>query len=72
MIEHCVTSLRKKNEEITYRTYITDALKYMAENTAKNVGGVYMAKRYIDLIKKAPETATAADIKARIKQKFRK
>ena len=70
MIEHCVTSLRKKNEELTYRTYVTDALKYMAENTAKNVNGVYMGKRYIDLIRKAPETATAAEIKARIKGKF--
>lgn len=39
-----------KNEELTYRIYITDALKVISENTAKFAGGSYIKNRYIDIV----------------------
>ena len=35
--------------ELTYRVYITDALKAAAENTAKIGGGSYISERWADL-----------------------
>ena len=33
-----------------YKIYVSDALRIIAENTAKFSGGSYLKKRYIDLI----------------------
>lgn len=40
---------RKYKDEI-YRVYITDALKIIAENTAKFAGGSHLTKRYVEMI----------------------
>ena len=34
MIEHCIAALRVQTEEKSWRVYITDALKAIAENTS--------------------------------------
>ena len=33
-----------------YRIYVTDALMYISENTAKSSGGQYLTKRYAEII----------------------
>lgn len=69
VIEHCMSALREQADERLYRTYITDALKLIAENSQKaavpgvgviDVGSV-LTKRWAELIdaqkeeKKKPE-----------------
>lgn len=40
----------EKERESSYREYVTEALRYITENTAKNIGGTYLTKRYTDII----------------------
>ncbi len=56
---------------MTYRVYITDALKAVAENTAKYAGGGYIKNRYIEIINPPPEeTRTGEEIIAQMKAKL--
>ena len=51
--------------------YVTDALKAVAENTAKYAGGGYIKARYIEIIEPPPEeTRTGAEIVAHMKTKL--
>lgn len=54
VIEHCIAAFRKKQEEKTYRAYVTDALRVIGENVARNGGGAYIPMRWIDLIDTTP------------------
>lgn len=57
--------LESKTKETAYRIYVTDALKTIAENTAKYSGGSYPAKRYADIIKPGTvESRTGEEIAA--------
>lgn len=50
-----------------YRIYVTDALRVVAENTAKFVGGRSIEKRYIDVIEpKKKDDRTCEEITADI------
>ena len=64
VIEHCISSFYKYNEEHTYRIYVTDVLRRLSGD--KNI------IRYYDLIntKKAPDKS-AKEVKEHIKGKFR-
>lgn len=64
MIEHCISSFYKYNEEYTYRIYVTDVLRQLSGNKDMI--------RYYDLInpKKAP-VKSAKEVKEQIKGKFR-
>lgn len=54
-----------------YRVYVTDALKLIAENTAKFSGGGYLKTRYYDVINPQPEeTRTPEEIISGIKTKL--
>lgn len=56
-----------------YRVYVTNALKAIAENTARYVGGGYIKARYADLIEPNPEeTRTPEQIVDRMKEKIAK
>lgn len=44
-----------------YRIYVTDALKVVAENTAKFVGGASPKRRYADLFMKPVQEERSAD-----------
>lgn len=60
-----------------YRVYVTDALKAIAENTARYVGGGYIKARYADLIEpniepNPEETRTPEQIVDRMKEKIAK
>lgn len=86
VIDYCVSTLKKKNEEKLYRVYVTDALKAIVANTAHYVGpeglveaGITMKMRYAELIqeqkvspKKKKETRTADDVIATIKRKLKR
>lgn len=62
--------MREQKDE-AYRVYVTDALKVVAENTAKYAGGGYIKTRYIDIIDPPPEeTRTGAEIVAQMKAKL--
>lgn len=48
-----------------YRIYVTDALRVVAENTAKFVGGRSIERRYIDVVKpKKQDNRTCEEITA--------
>lgn len=50
---------------------MTDALKAVAENTAKYAGGSYIKARYIEIISPPPEeTRTGEEIIAQMKEKL--
>ena len=63
--------LKKQAKEKAYRIYVTDALKAIAENTAKYAGGSYMKARYYDAENPKPvETRTGNEIIAQMKAKI--
>lgn len=58
---------------MAYRFYITDALKMVAENTARLNGGMSPSKRYYEIVvPPAIETRTSEEIIAEIKGKIQK
>ena len=52
MIEHCIAALKEKREQFLYRSYMADALKAIANNTAGLAGqqGLVVSKRYADIV----------------------
>lgn len=72
-MRYCVSRYRKDNLDTTYRIYVTDALKLIAENTSKYAGGGYLKIRFADIINPKPEeTRTAGEIITSITDKLRK
>lgn len=48
-----------------YRIYVTDALRFVAENTARYTGGSYIKARYSDMIEpKKQDNRTCEEITA--------
>jgi hypothetical protein len=71
VIEHYIAYFKKEQHEKAYKMYITDALKIIAENTAKQVGGSYLTARYAEIIEPVKqETRTANEIIINIKDKL--
>lgn len=72
-MRYCIAKFRKDNLDTTYRIYVTDALKIIAENTSKYAGGSYMKIRFSEIINPKPEeTRTADEIITGITDKLRK
>lgn len=76
MIDHCISLFKKRQQELLYKVYITDALKAISENTSRKDGGVCMQKRYADMInefyEKAPaEEKTAEGVIEKIRSKLK-
>ena len=70
VIEHCMAFFRTHEQELAYKTYITDGLKVLTEHSARQYGGSVLTRRFIEIIRPAPEEPTASDIKARFKRKL--
>jgi len=76
VIDHCVSYFTKRKKEILYETYVTDALKVIANNSARQ-GGTTITKRFADIIDDifgvapAKEEKTAEDVIENIRNKLR-
>lgn len=72
VIDHCIVSFRKRHKELQYRSYITDALQIIAENTAHFAGGRTITNRYIDIVteKKDKEPQTTQSVVSKIRKKL--
>ena len=53
--------IKKESMDKAYRIYVTDCLKFVSENTAKQAGGTSYNKRYFDLIDVKPEETRSSD-----------
>lgn len=59
--------LNEKARNDAYRIYVTDALRLVAENTAKYASGDYIKARYADIIEpKKQDNRTCEEITADI------
>lgn len=59
--------LNEKARNDAYRIYVTDALRSVAENTARYAGGNYIKARYADIIEpKKQDNRTCEEITADI------
>lgn len=73
VIEHYIAFFQKEQRERMFKAYITDALRLITENTAKQVGGSYLTARYADIIEpKKEEKRTANEIIVDLKEKLRR
>ena len=71
VMDYCMALFRRQNREMAFKVYVTDALKAIAENTAKFVGGNYMKHRFYDFFE-TPEPPQSADaVKKQIKNKLK-
>ena len=69
VVEFCMAEL----EELSYKTYVTDALKVLIDNVAKIGGGSVLKKRYVETLPKVElqeqdTTEQATEIIERIKK----
>ena len=72
IIQHCVAFLKNRAILRAYQTYVTDALKVIAENTAGTGKAHTLNMRFADLIsEEKPEERTEQDIINSIKEKLR-
>lgn len=59
--------LNEKARNEAYRIYVTDALRLVAENTARYASGNYIKARYIDVVEpKKQDNRTCEEITADI------
>ena len=73
VIEHYIAFFQKEQREKAFKIYVSDALRILTENTAKQVGGSYLTARYVDLIEpKKEEIRTANEIIVDLKEKLRR
>ena len=76
MIDYCIAFAKREIKRKNFEIYVTDALKIITENTAKQVGGAYLQHRYYDVITEAESTGeekeerTAEDIISNVKNKL--
>ena len=63
MKDFCIALYKKRTEDEIYRVYVTDCLRMISENTANQVGGKFIQKRYYDILNPPPvEMRTAEEI----------
>lgn len=70
VIDHCIASLRRRNRELEFRVYVTDALKLISENTAKYVGGSYMPSRFAEKYLPEKKQLSSEEVKKNIRKKI--
>lgn len=67
------TRFEVEQRELTYRFYVTNALKIITENTAKMGGGQYMKDRFCDIVTPPIEDdRSGAEIAENIKEKLKR
>lgn len=64
-MRYVTTRYQSQQRDLAYRIYVTNCLRIITENTAKQVGGNYMTAKYEDLIKpKKKDNRTGDEIAA--------
>jgi hypothetical protein len=61
VIDHCISYFYKEQRHKAYEVYVTDVLRIIAENTAKQVGGSYIKMRYNDIVDPPKEESRSAN-----------
>ena len=61
VIDHCISYFYKEQRHRAYEVYVTDVLRIISENTAKQVGGSYVKARYAEIIDPPKEETRTAD-----------
>ena len=49
-MRYVTTRYQSQQRDLIYRIYVTNCLRIITENTAKQAGGNYMTAEYMDLI----------------------
>lgn len=70
VVDYCITSMHNLNREKALQIYVTDALKHIAENTAKFCGGPYMQIRFADLLEPPKPLPKSEEIIRKIQKKM--
>ena len=67
-MRYVVSKYKEQQKEMAYRIYVTECLRMITENTAKQSGGSYINKPFADLIgsNKPNDERTADEIIADI------
>ena len=65
VIDHCVSLFKKKQEKKLYQIYVTDTLKLINDNIAKNFGGAMIKTKYSELTQTVKEDNRTGDEVAR-------
>ena len=67
-LRYVVSKCKEQQKEMAYRIYVTECLRIMTENTAKQSGGSYINKPFADVIgnSKPKDERTAEEIIADI------
>lgn len=61
--QHVLQTYKQEQKEFAYRVYVSDSLKFIAENTAKYAGGSHITNRFAEIVTKKPsDTRTGAEI----------
>ncbi len=74
-MRYVISKIAEHNQAVTYRFYVTDALKVIVENVHKIGGGSILKVRYSDLIthkEEKDDDRTAEDIITHIKTGLKK
>ena len=61
VIDHYISYCLKEQKQRAFDIYITDVLRIIAENTAKQVGGSYIKARYDEIMNPPKEDTRSAD-----------
>lgn len=75
VIDHCISRLNLEAENQLYRTYVTDSLKTIMENTAYLTRkGKALSARYVDILNnmKNPNTQNSVDEQQRAEETIEK
>ena len=67
-LRYVISKYKEQQKEMAYRTYVTECLRMITENTAKQSGGSYINKPFADVIgnSKPKDERTADEIIADI------
>ena len=64
-MRYAIARYQSQQRDLAYRIYVTNCLRIMTENTAKQVGGNYISAEYEDLINpKKKDNRTGDEIAA--------
>lgn len=73
LIDHCFIVEEERQKDLSYRAYITDALKNINNSVSNAFGGTVFTKRYVEITELYDDDVEEQDpeeIKMRIKNKL--